>query len=311
MTYPLEIEGNHFNSLKAAATHYKQDYEETLKRIASGFSAEGALGVSKEPSKPKVQPSDVYYLYVTSHTKVSYSTATRTHSDFKSDNLDKEDALLDKDYESLYREEANTSVESPAKTNDVSNINQANTIQFEHEGKPYFFVNKAQACKHFNVAESTYRGRIKKGMDIPSALGLTAPSVEPHKLAALVEDKPGKDDEHKGAIKPTPMTLEDNGVTQTFDSQTDACKHYGVTTSTFRSRVARGWSTEEALGIKPRQAQKSAPSHSNSITLKTKDGEKVFSSLNELSAYYKTAPSTIRGRLKRGMTIEEAVGSLQ
>jgi len=311
MTYPLEIEGNHFNNLEAAAKHYKQDYDETLKRIACGFSAEGALGISKEPSKPKVQPYDVYYLYVTSHTKVSYSTANRKHSDSKSDDLDTDDMLFDKAYESLYREKSDTAVESTAKTDDVSNLNQAHTIQFEHEGQSYSFVNKAQACKYFNVAESTYRGRIKKGMDIPSALGLSNPSVQPQKLAALVDEKPGKHDEHKSVIKPTPITVEDNGVIHTFESQTDACKHYGVTRSTFKSRVARGWDIKEALGIKPRKAQQTTPSHSNSFTIKTSDSEKVFSSLNELAAYYKTAPSTIRGRMKRGMTIEEAVGASQ
>lgn len=89
---------------------------------------------------------------------------------------------------------------------------------------------------------------------------------------------------------------------QKYTSQHDACRQLGVKHVTFRNRLSRGLTIAQALGL-----EEFADARSENIArIYELDGEKH--TLSQLSKKYNIHPSTIKDRLNRGATTEQAVG---
>lgn len=102
--------------------------------------------------------------------------------------------------------------------------------------------------------------------------------------------------------------IEGNG----FNSKPEMCKHYGINYSTYRKRVEKGFSTEEALGIVKvadkrhvvRKAKKNLKASEVDLVI---DG-KTFKSISELAREYNMKEITLRNRiLKQRLSPKEAV----
>jgi len=92
-----------------------------------------------------------------------------------------------------------------------------------------------------------------------------------------------------------------NGIT--YPSIAEMCRQHKVKIVTYRHRIKSGWSIEEAIGIKQRiDGRKIKKGKSYTINNKT------YSSICELSRKFKVNENTIRDRLKKGHSIEIAVG---
>lgn len=86
-----------------------------------------------------------------------------------------------------------------------------------------------------------------------------------------------------------------------YRSAADACRKLGVKLITYKKRLAKGFSKEEALGISVVQDGRFEKRMMHELL-----GKKH--SIDELSELYKVPASSIRDRLKRGATTRQAVG---
>lgn len=88
-----------------------------------------------------------------------------------------------------------------------------------------------------------------------------------------------------------------------FDSINSAAIAFGLSRNTVDYRLSKGWTPEEAVGLKPR------PSHAAKtpgIPIKVEGHE--FNNIKEAAKYYGRAYTYIFDRLKEGRTIEQALG---
>ena len=81
-----------------------------------------------------------------------------------------------------------------------------------------------------------------------------------------------------------------------FKSIAEMCRHYKIGTSTYRGRLNKGWTQEEALGIVDKTEY-----------IKDPCGNK-FKNILEMCAHYKIKYDTYNTRLNAGWTQEEALG---
>lgn len=86
-----------------------------------------------------------------------------------------------------------------------------------------------------------------------------------------------------------------------YVSGADACRNLGVKFGTYRKRLSKGCSKEEALGISIMPDGRSKRGVKHELLAKKY-------SIEELSELYKVPVVTIRDRLKRGATTRQAVG---
>ena len=102
--------------------------------------------------------------------------------------------------------------------------------------------------------------------------------------------------------------IEGNG----FNSKPDMCKYYGINYSTYRRRIKKGFSTEEALGI-VKVADKRHVVIKDKQNLKASEVDLVingkwFKSISELAREYDMKEVTLRNRiLRQRLSPEEAV----
>ncbi|PCH49310.1 MAG: hypothetical protein COC22_06805 [Flavobacteriaceae bacterium] len=92
-----------------------------------------------------------------------------------------------------------------------------------------------------------------------------------------------------------------NGVTYPCIAQ--MCKQHNVKMVTYRHRIKSGWSIEEAIGVKQRiDGRKNKKGNLYTVNNKT------YYSVCELSREFNVNENTIRDRLKKGHSIEIAIG---
>ena len=82
----------------------------------------------------------------------------------------------------------------------------------------------------------------------------------------------------------------------TYPTLTAMCEHYGLRLDTYRRRLKKGFSKEEALTYKPYQSE-----------IFTDHKGNLFASRQEMAEHYGFDLSTFTRRLKKGMTLEEAL----
>ena len=86
-----------------------------------------------------------------------------------------------------------------------------------------------------------------------------------------------------------------------YNSLVELCESYGVNYALFSSRIANGWSVDEALGLEERNKSKKG-----TLVVEGLNGE---ISLAEFCRDMNVSYSVVRNRIKKGYTLEEAVTS--
>lgn len=103
-------------------------------------------------------------------------------------------------------------------------------VHFRHNGKTYTYQSKRDAAKAHGISEKKLYRRLNSGWTIQEALGLV---------------------ERPGAQQAKPLRVRLNGRTITYASEGVAAKSHGISVSTLRQRLARGWSVKRALLTPP------------------------------------------------------------
>jgi hypothetical protein len=127
------------------------------------------------------------------------------------------------------------------------------------------------AAKHFDLPYSAVESRLKRGWSPREAFGL-----------ALRE---------KWRPDVTEFLKEQN-----LRSVTEACRHFGLLRGTFESRVRRGWTAEEAFGVKRRDRRSEFLREHN------------LPSLRAAAKHFGLSHGIVYARLRRGWTLPEAFG---
>ena len=139
------------------------------------------------------------------------------------------------------------------------------------------FPSIKSACERFGVSLQTTARRLRNGWTPEQAVGIA----------------PAPKRRHDG----TELTTTE-GV---FRSITAASEHFGVEAALMRDRLAKGWSTNEAVGVVPR---KRPAKHTTPIECA---GER-FPNVSALAAAHHLGDNLVRKRIRSGWTSEQAVG---
>lgn len=160
------------------------------------------------------------------------------------------------------------------------------TIMVQIEGKDITFESIAELARYFNLSTAVVLQRLVKLNWTPEqAVGLTPPKKWVHPNHAL--------------------SLIINGELQKFRSKADVAKQYGFKRwTTIESRVRRGWTLEQALGIDLLPKNKFETKQVQVII----DGIKVhYSSQSEAAKAHGISFKKVSARRKLGWTYEEAL----
>ena len=140
----------------------------------------------------------------------------------------------------------------------------------DHTGREFESIESM--CEHYGVSVPTYYARLRKGLSLEDTLTW---SVAPYG-GVPIEDHLGNK----------------------FSSVKAMCRHYGIKPSTYRARINKGMSVEDALKLEDM----------NKISVKDHLGNE-FSSINDMCRHYGIGASTYRKRIKKGMSLEDALTS--
>lgn len=192
------------------------------------------------------------------------------------------------------------------------------------------FISRNAMARNFGLDEATVAQRINKyGWTIEQAIGLQpAPKREPHRNETIVGGRAfpsfraacrahnvsevtvrkriglGWSTEAAFGIAPSEKKQNPNNIVvsvdgQSFPSIARAASFFGLTGGAVRQRLAAGWSIEQAFGMElpPIQKSKNSP-----VTVRGV----LFANLGDAAERYGLKISTVRDRLKRGKTLEQA-----
>ena len=130
------------------------------------------------------------------------------------------------------------------------------------------FPSIGEMCRHYQINQSTFNDRIKKGWSMEKAL--TAPLKPGYEISSA---------DHLG---------------NKFSSTKEMCECYSISPTVFCDRIKKGWSLEKAL-----------TTHiGNTVTDHL--GNK-YRSINKLCDYYHITPGIYNRRLEKGWTQEQAL----
>jgi hypothetical protein len=141
-------------------------------------------------------------------------------------------------------------------------------ICYDHKGN--MFTSKTQMCSYYGINNTCFHSRLSIGWSLEAAL--TTP-VKTYVGKAAVD--------HTGKI---------------FSSKAAMCRQYGVSVSTFKSRMSLGWSLKKALTTKTTQSNFSIDHLGNK-----------FPTISAMCAYYHISPLILASRLRTGWTLEKAL----
>lgn len=141
------------------------------------------------------------------------------------------------------------------------------TVYIDHLNNK--FSTKEDMCEFWNINLGTYLNRIKRGWTMAEALSTPIHSVRDH-----------LGNEYK-----------------TFSSM---CQHYNKSSQVVQQRIERGWPLCQALTVPL------VRKHGVYNTCKDHLGNE-YSSITEMCEKYGISCSTYRARLKRGMTLRDAL----
>ena len=142
-------------------------------------------------------------------------------------------------------------------------------ICVDHLGN--IFPSTAAMIRHYNVTKTILKNRLKKGMSLEEAL--TTPVQKQAKTCT----------DHKG---------------NTFRSIKQMAAFHNIPEAVVRRRIEKGIATEKALTEPVKiHKQKTYTDHLGN----------VFKSLDAMAAHHHINRATLRGRLKKGLSIEDAL----
>lgn len=141
------------------------------------------------------------------------------------------------------------------------------------------YKSQAHACKELGVTQSAVMARLKRGWSIEEAFGIV--------------DRPWAQNRRVSI----------NG--ESFESIRSASEGYGIDPETALARLARGWSTEEAFGVKRRRrGDRRFDEHEvRDIRARVASGQQQ----RQIAIYYGVDPSTI-SRICRGEAYARTMG---
>lgn len=171
---------------------------------------------------------------------------------------------------------------------DVLDINyDAKCMQYasmDHLGNKYDTLK--EMCKKYNISVGLYLYKLHCGMSVKDALT---------KQSLTVKDHLGNE----------------------FNTVHQMCKYWGVSYGTYRNRRNHGMSLKDAITMDDtgRKLTVSNKTIRKSRRYKTRQGKYkdhldiLYNNFNDMCRNYGISPSTVRGRLKRGLTLEQALTS--
>ena len=157
------------------------------------------------------------------------------------------------------------------------------TVRIRINGKNIKYESYAEAARAYNVKPGTLSLRLKKGWTIYQALGLLPPPKNANVLKKI----------QVGDI--------------TFNSISDASKHFEIKTSIVSSRLRKGWTEKQALGLDTQPPKKKPEGKKISLNV---NGEDVFfATITDAARHYGIRPSLAMQRLVTyAWTPEQAFG---
>jgi hypothetical protein len=191
------------------------------------------------------------------------------------------------------------------------------------------FASLAKAGKHFGLSEGAVSSRLSSGWSVEQAVGLEPPpEIHPPRISVVVEGQKfesirtasakynidyklvhgrlqsGWTIEQAFALESRPKPIsKGKSVTVrgiTHPSLRTACDHHKVPYVTFKQRKRKGYSIEEALGLKRVKRR------TNGKAIKIKG--KTYPSLTEACEAFKLPLSRVGARLTSGWSVNEAFG---
>jgi predicted GIY-YIG superfamily endonuclease len=139
------------------------------------------------------------------------------------------------------------------------------------------FRSAATMCRHYQITEQKYHGRRHRGWTVRQALSLDAPPTHSNASTVLIDG-------------------------EMFESYKKAAAHFQVNAQTFRNRIDRGWTAEQAAGLGDPPHYQAAGSKSVAFR------GKRYPSITALAAGYGVNHQTFRTRRRRGLSISQALG---
>lgn len=133
------------------------------------------------------------------------------------------------------------------------------------------FPNEKEMCRYYGIEQTTFRSRIKHGIDLKNAL-----TVSPENIVS----------DHLG---------------NKYRSLNEMCGHYNIETSTYQARIRSGMSVKDALTI-PVQKQRSKKDG----VVKDHLGNE-YRSISEMCRKYDISLTVFCNRIKRGIDLKEAL----
>ena len=149
------------------------------------------------------------------------------------------------------------------------------------DGKKFYTV--AALAEAYNASEYNLRWRLHRSPEpwtIRQALGLDEPPI----------------------IDPLRNFKNTEVDGKTFKSQAAACRHYGIEVKLYRTRLHKGWSPEEAVGLHER-----LPVFNDPNARQVEVGGETFRSIKQAAEHHGLRYGAVYQRISHGWTIEQAL----
>ena len=249
------FEGKEYSSIKKLAKAYNLQFERVGSRLKAGLSLKEAMDPNENPYRFGKKPIEI--------DAINYASISEAA---KKLNLTK--AKLVNRLEYLNPEKSKAKLVELKKTKYVKKERVLVV-----EGRSFDSIMKLS--RHYKLPEATIRHRLNRGQPIEKAVGLIKEkSTFPLDFAGCTFNSLTEIAEYYG-IKPKTFSYRFNVAnwsleeslglikkdveTETiivngrkFPSQNAVARHFGIKDVTFKGRIGRGWTLEEACNLKPR-----------------------------------------------------------
>ena len=202
-------------------------------------------------------------------------------------------------------------------------LDDAENYFYDHKGNK--FKNAKEACKFYQVNETTFGYRKQKGFSLEECLTGIKPENKYINEKYQVEDHEGNKFKsveemclHHGTtydkylrkkkkglpleecLKPTYSTRCEDHVGQVFESKKAMCMHYGINVQTYDKRRKEGWNIEDALTTIVENGRIPIFDHFGNS----------FSSKKAMCEYHNVDYNSFLGKIKRGASVKDALAQL-
>jgi hypothetical protein len=286
---PLTIKGFVYPNLNAAAQAYGHTLQEVKKRL-NNMSLEQALGLDPNvpvPSHAAHTANGKRTVAVTKKAAHPISVAGKQYS-----NIDAAAKAF-----GLAPQEVKRALVAGKSLESALGLHSGGAAQPKPvtvQGVDYPSI-KAAAQAH-NMSPAKVRGRLRRGQTIEQALELEKPSTAPQTTTPAT-----------GAAQPKPVTVQ--GVD--YPSIKAAAQAHNMSPAKVRGRLRRGNTIEQALELEKTTptsktktvARATGVAQPKPVTVQGVD----YPSIKAAALAHDLTPALVRGRLRRGKTIEQAL----